>query len=71
MYCSFTTNRQLRNSACKEQKSQENLETQADGTCKSSEQVKPSTIYINECDENCAEYQELENISQTQYNQLQ
>uniref|UniRef100_A0A8W8P5J4 EGF-like domain-containing protein n=1 Tax=Magallana gigas TaxID=29159 RepID=A0A8W8P5J4_MAGGI len=63
--------KQLRNSACKEQKSQENLETHADGTCKSSEQVKPSNIYINECDENCAEYQELENISQTQYNQLQ
>lgn len=71
MYCSFTTNRQLRNNACREQKSQENLETHTNGNYKSSEQVKPSTIYINECDENSAEYQELENISQTQYNQLQ
>lgn len=71
MYCSFTTNRQLRNSACRQQGSQESLETHGHGACKSSEQVKPSAIYINECDENCAVYQELGTISQTQYNQHQ
>lgn len=66
MYYSFTKKkpRQLRNGACRQQKSQENLETHADKTGKSSEQVKPSNIYINDCDENCAEYQELGNISQ-------
>lgn len=69
----FTKNRLFRNSACRQQRSQENLETHADKTCKSSEQVKPSNIYINDCDENCVEYQELGNIpQQTQYyNQLQ
>lgn len=72
VHYSFTTNRQFRSGACRQQRSQENLETHADKTCKSSEQVKPSTIYINDCDENCAEYQELGIISQqTQYNQLQ